>query len=222
VGQLSIGLIIYDDQTFTRAGIRALLASEPDIKVLEDLGNGAQVLRQIERRCPDVVLTGALREAVRIVSALRERIPQTERQKIRVIALVNDEEESHVVDALLAGVSGVVCRSGAPADLLHAIRVVAAGHASLTPTAARQLLDWAALASPPRRDPPETPTSLTPTEMKVLTLIASGVSGSDAAGRLGVSDATIRSHIHHMLTKLGLRSRAEIVAFAYKHRIVSP
>jgi DNA-binding NarL/FixJ family response regulator len=217
---MSIEVLICEDHSFLRAGIRSLLADESDIAILEEPGFDRRALGRIIRRPSNVVLTGTLSKAIEIVRELKKSLPLLNGARVGVIALVSREEEVEVVAALLAGVRGVVRQDGQPVDLIHTIRAVAAGDAALSPTATKRLLDWASVTSPPPVPPPAAVGSLTGTELRILLQIADGVPGSEIAAKLGVSNATVRSHVHHILTKLGLHSRSEAVAFAYRHRIV--
>jgi DNA-binding NarL/FixJ family response regulator len=219
---MSIDVIICDDQTFMRAGIRSLLALESDMKVLGESATSGGALIQIARRTPHIVLGGGLDTAVGIASSLQERAAPSGRPGPGVVALLTHDEETSIVGALLAGVRGVVRKDGPTADLVAAIRAVAAGHASLTPKSTRCLVDWAVLASPPAANPSTACHALTRAETHVLRLIAGGMTSLEAAERLSVTEATIRSHVHHILAKLDLRSRSEAVAYAYRHGIVSP
>lgn len=219
---MTINVLVCEDQTFVRAGVCAHLATEADIEVLEDPRVGRRALGCIVRQLPDVVLTGTLYAAVEIARGMRGRVTHADRSSTGIIALVTNDEERSVVEALLAGVRGVVRRDAPPADLIDAIRVVAAGEVFLPPRSARSLLDWAMLATPPPRDPPAEIAALTRSESRVLHLIASGMTGPEVAEHLDVSCATIRSHIHHVLGKLGVRNRSEAIAYAYRHRLVRP
>lgn len=218
---MTINVLVCEDQTFVRAGVHAHLVSESDIKVVEDPNVGRTALGCIFRQLPDVVLTGTLSAAVEIAKGVRGRITHSSRPP-GIIALVTNDEERSVVEALLAGVRGVVRHDAPPADLVGAVRAVAAGEVFLPPRSARSLLDWAMQATPPPGDPPAEIAALTRSESRVLHLIATGMTGREVAEYLDVSYATIRSHIHHMVGKLGVRNRSEAIAYAYRHRLVRP
>ncbi|HEV2373905.1 MAG TPA: response regulator transcription factor [Streptosporangiaceae bacterium] len=218
---MSIGVIICEEQTFARAGIRALISLEADMKVLGEPDTSSMALTHIARQPPHVVLVGSLGAAAEIVSWLRERVTRGGRPVTGTIALVTRDEEKDVVDVLRAGVRGVVRKDGSPPDLIRAIRAVAAGDAFLTPATTKRLIDWTMRATPPATGPPVACGVLTRAELAVLRLLASGMTSFEAAERLSVTEATIRSHVHHILVKLGLRSRSQAVAYAYRHGIAS-
>jgi DNA-binding NarL/FixJ family response regulator len=218
---VDINVTVCGEHTYTRAGVRALLESESDINVHEVSSTGRNAVSLIVRRSPHVVLACDLMPAMEIARGLGERSAYLNRPKPSVVALVAVEEEENIVDALRTGVRGIVRKDGEPAQLVQAVRAVAAGYASLTPSSARTLLDWVAAAAPPPDSPPAALDALTRTEVRVLYLLASGMTGVEIAGYLGVCDTTIRSHVHHLLTKLGLRSRSEAVAYAFRQGLVN-
>ncbi len=218
---MSIKVAVCGEHTFTRAGVRALLESESDMNVLEVSCAGRSAVSLIVRHSPHVVLACALMPAVEIVRGLRERAARAGRPETGVVALVAADEEQDIVEALRIGVSGIVRKDGEPAELVQAVRAVAAGYAALTPTSARVLLDWVAMAAPPPCSPPAALGVLTPAELRVLHLLATGMTGLEIAKHLGVTNTTVRSHVHHLLTKLGLRSRSEAVVYAFRHGLVN-
>jgi DNA-binding NarL/FixJ family response regulator len=218
---MNIDIAVCSEHTFTRAGVRALLQSETDMNVREVARAGRSAVSLIVRQSPHVVLACALKPAVEIAGGLQEIGARSARPKTGVIALVAAEEEPDIVDALRSGVSGIVRKDGEPTELIQAVRAVAAGYASLTPSSARLLLDWIALAAPPPGTTPAALDALTRTELRVLYLLSTGMTGSEIAVHLGVSNTTVRSHVHHLLTKLGLRSRSAAVAYAFRHGLVN-
>lgn len=218
---MDIDVVVCGEHTFMRVGVRALLESEPHIKVREVPSAGSNAVSLIRRYLPDVVVPACgLDQAVEITRAMRGSRGGDGRPKTGVVALVTRDEEPGIIDALRMGVRGLVRRDGEPGELVRAVQAVAAGYASLTPAVARLLLDWVALAAPPPRAQLADFTTLTPAELRVLTLLASGLTGPEVADKLAVSNATVRSHVHHVLTKLGLRSRSEAVAYAFRHGLV--
>jgi DNA-binding NarL/FixJ family response regulator len=219
---MGINVAVCGEHTFMRVGVRALLESEPHMKVREVPSTGRNAVSVITQQLPDVVVSAcALDQAVELARDMRARPGRGGKPKAGVVALITHDEEPNIIDALRTGVRGVVRRDGEPQELVRAVRAVAAGYASITPSAARILLDWVVLAAPPSGAQPVAVATLTRAELRVLILLANGLAGPEVADQLGVSDGTVRSHVHHVLTKLGLRSRSEAVAFAFRHGLVS-
>ncbi len=206
-----------------RAGLRAILESESDIEVAAETGDGRQMVEAARDLRPDVVLIGTSLPFLDSTQVIAQLAGSDTEQPIPVIILGASDDEDAVLGAVQAGVRGFVCKNGPPAELINAIRVVAAGQALLTPSATRCLLDYVAGALlPVTTQLPAAVSTLTNREYDVLELLAQGYSNSQVAEALSVSQATVRSHVHRLLAKLELHDRAQAVAFAYQYSLVSP
>jgi DNA-binding NarL/FixJ family response regulator len=220
---MSIRVLVCDEQTLVRVGLRAILEPESDIEVIGETGDGHQTVKAARDLRPDVLLMGTpllLLDGIQVLSQLAG--PDIE-QPVPAIILGAPDDEDAVLRAVQAGARGFLRKDGPTAELIHAIRVVAAGQALLTPLATRCLLDRVAnTLLPSTTQLPPAVASLTNRESDVLELLARGYSNSQIAEALSVRQATVRSHVHRLLTKLGLHDRAQAVAFAYQHALVSP
>jgi DNA-binding NarL/FixJ family response regulator len=219
---MSIRLLICAEQPIVRAGLRAIIATEPGIVITGEPASAQAAVALVSAQGADAVLTGDLDGALDLVLSSAWRVLRDGRGS-GVVTLIAPDDEGRVLAALRAGIQGVVYRDAGPAELVRAVRLVAAGQACLPPTVTRRLLEWSAsVVSPAAGHRPVAVGTLSQSEMRVLRLLAEGMDGDQMAQMLGVTQATIRSHVHHMLTKLGLRSRSQAVAFAYQHGLLSP
>lgn len=218
---MGIRIVVCEEHALVQAGIRAVFAPESDISIIGETSSAKEAANLTARTFPRVVLAGSAVDALEIASSLRLGPGAADQRGPGVIALIAPAEEKRALRALQAGARGVLHRGSSPTDLLSAVRTVAAGHAWLTPPMTRRLLDLAAYAFMPDREPDQAVGRLSRTELRILSLLAQGVCGTDIAHALGVSDATVRSHVHHLLAKLGLRSRTQAVAFAYRNGLVT-
>jgi DNA-binding NarL/FixJ family response regulator len=216
-------VLIVDDQAMIREGFAALLAAQPDIVVVGDAGNGAEAVSASRRFNPDVVLMD-VRMPVMDGLAATEKIlagPPGVRQP-KVLMLTTFDLDDYVFGALRAGASGFVLKDAPAADLVHAVRVVAAGDALLAPSVTRRLIaDYTARG---RQDPRCAAAlgELTPRETDVLRLVAHGRSNQEIAASLVLAEQTVKTHVSRVLAKLGLRDRAQAVVFAYESGLVTP
>ncbi len=200
-----------------RAGIRTILAADPDIEISGETASMRQAASLALRLDSHAVLTGSLTAAAQIASAIQEPGPGV---RAGVLALITPAEEDRVLDAIRAGVRGVVYRDAQPGELIAAVRAVAAGHAWFVPPVTALLLDWLQGGVQIPAGAPLAVGTLSDSQLRVLGFLAMGMTGTEIARRLGVTEATVRSHVHHMLTRLGLRNRAQAVAFAYQHGLI--
>lgn len=218
-----IRVLIVDDQAMVREGFAALLAAQPDIVVVGDAANGADAVRAARRHDPDVVLMD-VRMPVLDGLAATEKIlsgPPGVRQP-KVLILTTFDLDDYVFGALRAGASGFVLKDAPAADLVYAVRVVAAGDALLAPSVTRRLIaDYAARGRPDRRHVAALG-ELTPREMDVLRLIAHGRSNKEIAETLVLAEQTVKTHVSRVLAKLDLRDRAQAVVFADESGLVTP
>jgi DNA-binding NarL/FixJ family response regulator len=215
-----IGVLLADDQAMVRAGFRMILESEPDIVVVGEASNGEQAVAATRRLRPDVVLMDIQMPGVDGLQATRQ-ITQRSEPGCRVVILTTFERDDYVFEALRCGASGFLVKNAPPEELVHAVRVVAAGDALLAPSVTRRIIEQ--FAERPRK--PELGTvlqSLTQREREVLVLLARGSSNAELAADLFVSEGTIKTHVSSLLAKLGLRDRVQAVVFAYESGLVTP
>ncbi len=217
---MSIGVLLADDQAMVRAGFRMILESDPGISVVGEAANGEQAVASTRRLRPDVVLMDIQMPDVDGLAATR-RITAAAELRSRVVILTTFERDEYVFEALRAGASGFLLKNAPPEQLLHAVRVVAAGDALLAPSVTRRIIEQ--FAHEPIK--PESATqleSLTQREREVLTLLARGKSNAELAAALFVSEGTVKTHISSLLAKLGLRDRVQAVVLAYESGLVTP
>jgi DNA-binding NarL/FixJ family response regulator len=216
---VSIRVLIADDEKLMRSGLRAILAAEPDIEVAGEAGDGLQAIASAERLRPDVVLMDVRMPNLDGLAATQRLLARVE--GVRVVMLTTFDLDEYVYEALRAGASGFVLKD-APADqLLTAIRVVAEGQALLAPSITRRLI--AEYARRPRAaGRPDQLRELTTRELEVMRLMATGLSNAEIAEHLIVGEATIKTHVSRVLTKLGLRDRTQAVVLAYESGLVQP
>jgi DNA-binding NarL/FixJ family response regulator len=215
-----IKILIADDQAMVREGFGALLAAQPDILVVGDAANGADAVAAARRLDPDVVLMDVRMPVLDGLEATR-RLVQGNRTRPRVLILTTFDLDDYVYEALRAGASGFLLKDAPAADLVQAVRVVAAGDALLAPSVTRRLI--AEFAARPDRDRPR-PVSLaglTPRETEVLRLIARGRSNAEIAADLVVAEQTVKTHVGRILGKLSLRDRAQAVVVAYESGLIA-
>jgi DNA-binding NarL/FixJ family response regulator len=215
-----ITLLIADDQAMVRQGFGALLSAQPDLLVVGDAADGADAVARARTLDPDVVLMDVRMPVMDGLEATR-RLLVDGRDRPKVLILTTFDLDDYVYEALRAGASGFLLKDAPADDLVHAVRVVAAGEALLAPSVTRRLI--AEFAARPNRDRPR-PTALnalTPRETDVLRLIARGRSNAEIAADLVVAEQTVKTHIGRILGKLGLRDRAQAVVFAYETGLIT-
>ena len=221
---MSIRVLLVDDQSLLRLGFRMVLEAQPDIEVVGEAGDGAQAVAMTRSLHPDVVLMDVRMPVLDGIQATRQIVASGSVARILVLTTFNLDE--YVFAALRAGASGFLLKDVPPADLLTGIRAVAAGDAVVAPNVTRRLLDALAGHLP---DPAtgRSPTDqrlaqLTDREQQVLVQVARGHSNAEIAQLLTVSEATVKTHVGRILTKLDLRDRVQVVVFAYEAGIVHP
>jgi DNA-binding NarL/FixJ family response regulator len=215
-----IKVFIADDQAMVRQGFGALLGAQPDLLVVGDAADGAEAVARARALGPDVVLMDIRMPVMDGIEATRRLSGAGGGPK--VLILTTFDLDDYVYEALRAGASGFLLKDAPAADLINAVRVVAAGEALLAPSVTRRLI--AEFAGRPNADRPR-PTALnalTPRETDVLRLIARGRSNQEIAGELVVAEQTVKTHIGRILAKLNLRDRAQAVVFAYETGLVVP
>jgi NarL family two-component system response regulator LiaR len=211
----AIRVLVADDHAIVRKGIRALLATEPDIEVVGEAENGREAVTEVERLQPDVILMDLVMPEVDGIEAIR-RI--TARQpEAHILVLTSFAADDKVFPAIKAGALGYLLKDSSPEDLVQAIHQVYRGESSLHPTIARKLLQE--LSRPSERPP--TPDPLTEREVEVLRLVARGQSNQEIADQLVISEATVRTHVSNILGKLHLASRTQAALYALREGLAS-
>ncbi|MFE0099971.1 response regulator [Streptomyces sp. NPDC059009] len=222
---MTIRVIIVDDQAMVRAGFAALLSAQSDIDVVGQAPDGKQGVEVSRSTHPDVVLMDVRMPEMDGLAATRALLdpPPGVVHLPKVLMLTTFDADDYVYEALRAGASGFLLKDAPPADLISAVRVVAAGEALLAPSVTRRLIADIAQRKPPlRKDPALRLNGLTPRETEVLELIARGLSNQEIAERLILAEQTVKTHIGRVLAKLDLRDRAQAVIFAYESGLVTP
>jgi DNA-binding NarL/FixJ family response regulator len=216
---MSITVALADDQALVRMGLRVLIDSEADLVLAGEAEDGRQAVALVRRTRPDVVLMDIRMPVLDGIAALRLITADPELNAVRVIMLTTFELDEYVFEALQAGAAGFLIKDSEPADMLRAIRLVAAGESLLSPSVTRRVIDSFASRSVVRKNHPRLP-QLTDREREVLALIGEGLSNDEIAARLVVSPATARTHVSRAMIKLGARDRAQLVVIAYQSGLV--
>jgi DNA-binding NarL/FixJ family response regulator len=215
--------LIADDQAMVREGFAAVLAAQPGLQVVGQAQDGADAVRQARHLQPDVVLMDVRMPIMDGLQATREILgAATGPERPRVLMLTTFDLDDYVYRALRAGASGFLLKDATAAELVHAVRVVAAGDALLAPSVTRRLI--ADFARQPGPDPPFPPRLgvLTQRESEVLRLIARGLSNAEISDTLVIAEQTTKTHVGRILAKLDLRDRAQAVVLAYETGLVTP
>jgi DNA-binding NarL/FixJ family response regulator len=218
---VSIGVLIADDQALVRTGFRMILSAEEDIEVLGEAVNGLEAVALARELKPDVVLMDIRMPELDGIEATRRIVERAAEGSPRILMLTTFDLNEYVYKALRAGASGFLLKDVPAHQLAAGVRMVAAGDALLAPSITRRLIEEFA-ATPEAAPPPPGVDELTPREFEVFRLIARGLSNAEIAGELVVSDATVKSHVAHVLMKLNLRDRVQAVVLAYEAGVVSP
>jgi DNA-binding NarL/FixJ family response regulator len=219
---VSIRVLIADDQALVRGGFRRILDAEPDIEVVAEAGDGAEVVELAARHRLDVALMDIRMPRLDGIEATRRLLAERREPPTRVLVLTTFDLDDYVYEALRAGASGFLLKDVPPEQLAPAVRVVAAGEALLAPSITRRLIERFARRPVPGRDSSSSLKELTPRELDVLRLLARGMSNAEIAEQLIVGEATVKTHVAHLLAKLHLRDRIHAVVFAYESGLVEP
>jgi DNA-binding NarL/FixJ family response regulator len=217
-----IQALVADDQQAVRAGIAALLDTQADITVAGTAANGEEAVQLCEEHRPDVVLMDIRMPVLDGIAATARICAAADPAGPRVLVLTTFDLDEYVYDALRAGASGFLLKDAPPETLFEAVRVVAAGDALLAPAVTRRLIAAFARLRPQPSMRPEALEALTRRETEILVLVASGLSNGEIADRLVLSNETVKTHVSHILRKLGLRDRAQAVVAAYESGLVIP
>jgi DNA-binding NarL/FixJ family response regulator len=217
---MTIRVLLVDDQELLRTGFRLILEAEPDIEVVGEAVDGADAVRIAARVWPDVVLMDIRMPVMDGVTATRELSALS--ADIRVLILTTFDLDEYVVNALRAGASGFLLKDVRAADIVQAVRVVAAGDGVVAPAVTRRLLERFAQLPAETGDATLDIPGLTPREVDVMRLVARGLSNQEIAASLVLGETTVKTHVHNALTKLNMRDRVQLAVFAYDSGLVRP
>ncbi|CCH76059.1 two-component response regulator (YxjM) [Nostocoides japonicum T1-X7] len=220
----AIRVVLADDQALLRAGFRMLLDAAPDLEVVGEAGDGDAAVSVTREAVPDVVLMDIRMPGRDGLSATAEICADASLRAVRVLVLTTFELDEYVFEALRIGASGFLLKDVEPADLLAAIRSVAAGDAALSPSVTRRLVEHVS-ASTARRPPVEQIRrldALTQREREIVALVGQGLTNEEIADRLVLSPATAKTHVSRAMVKVGARDRAQLVVLAYESGLVRP
>ncbi len=215
-----ISIVVADDQALVRAGFRAILESQTGIAVCGEAADGQEAIELVHRLDPDVVLMDIQMPGVDGLEATRRLLQGSDVDRPAVLMLTTFDLDAYVYDALRAGASGFLLKDTPPEDLVAAVRVVARGDALIAPGVTKRLIEQFARSAPAATT--DALAELTPREAEVLTLVASGLSNSEIAEELVLSNATVKTHVKRILAKLRLRDRVQAVVLAYEVGLVYP
>jgi DNA-binding NarL/FixJ family response regulator len=215
-----IRVLIADDQALVRAGFRAILETQDDLEVVGEAEDGAEAVALARELRPDVVLMDVRMPGIDGIEATARLLRDGDAP--RVLMLTTFDLDEYVYEAMKAGASGFLLKDAPRDQLLGGVRTVASGDALLAPALVRRLVEDFVRRPPPGAGPPAELDELSERELEVLTLIARGLSNAEIASRLFVSEATVRTHVTHILAKLGLRDRVQAVVLAYETGLVQP
>jgi DNA-binding NarL/FixJ family response regulator len=216
---MTVRIVVADDQELVRAGFSMILDAQPDFEVVAEAGDGAAAIAAVLEHQPDVVLLDIRMPTMDGIEAARVVCAQT---RCRVLMLTTFDLDEYLFQALRAGASGFLLKDVRRDDLVHAVRVIAAGDALLAPSVTRKLIaDFTSRTVTPRPSP-EKLAVLTAREQETLQLISQGLSNAEIAGTMVVSEHTVKTHVSNVLSKLGLRDRIQAVIAAYETGLAVP
>jgi len=218
---LSISVLLVDDQAMVRAGFHMVLDAEPDIEVVGEAQDGATALEAAGRLHPDVVLMDIQMPVMDGLEATRRMFGPESNIDTRVLILTTFDRDQYIFEALRAGASGFLLKNAPPEDLISAIHIVADGDALLAPSVTRRIVEEFA-ALPPAPQPDARLDALTERELEVLRHIARGMSNTEIASTLIIGNATVKTHVSSVFSKLGLRDRVQAVVYAFESGLVRP
>jgi DNA-binding NarL/FixJ family response regulator len=215
-----IRVLIADDQELMRAGLRMILEADDELEVVGEAANGAEAVRLARTLDPDVILMDVRMPASDGIDATRRLAEAGSRA--RVLMLTTFDADEHVYDAMKAGASGFMLKNAPPARLVAAVHATAAGEAQIAPAIVARMLEEFVRRPAPGSTRPPALDELTDRELEVLKLIARGLSNAEIATELFLGEATVRTHVGRILSKLGLRDRTQAVVVAYESGLVAP
>jgi DNA-binding NarL/FixJ family response regulator len=211
-------VLIADDQAMVRAGLRLILESQGDIEVAGEAADGEETLAAVRRLDPDVVLMDIRMPRLDGIAATRTLIASD--PQLRVLIVTTFDADQYVFEALRAGASGFILKDASPEQLVAAVRLVATGDALVAPARTRRLIE--AQVRPKASHNTEAVKDLTGREREILVLMARGLDNAQIGSELSISEATVRTHVGHVLAKLEARSRVQAVVVAYESGLVTP
>ena len=223
-----IRVVLVDDQQLVRGGFRMLINSQPDLEVVAEAGNGNEALAALAAVRADVVLMDVRMPGMDGIEATEKLLTAggVRNEDVKVVVLTTFDLDEYALSAIQAGASGFLLKDAPPEELLEAIRTVHRGDAVIAPSTTRRLLDHVApllrTSGTPGSRHAAAVASLTPREHEVFTLIAQGLSNPEIAAKLFLSEATVKTHVGHILAKLEARDRVQAVVIAYETGIVAP
>jgi DNA-binding NarL/FixJ family response regulator len=218
---MPVSVLIADDQALVRAGFRAILETQPDVKVVGEAVDGLDAVALVRRRRPDVVLMDIKMPGLDGLEATRQVLADAG-NATAVLILTTFDLDEYVYAALRAGASGFLLKDAPPEQLIAAVHTLAGGDALIAPAITKRLIEQFARASPPSGASAAALEELTPRELEVLVLIARGRSNREIASELVLSEATVKTHVKRVLAKLGVRDRVHAVVLAYESGLVTP
>jgi DNA-binding NarL/FixJ family response regulator len=221
-GAAPIKVLLVDDEKLVRSGFRLLLDLEDDIIVVGEATTGAEAVERARTARPDVVLMDIRMPRMDGIQATRAITGANELRDVRILILTTYDTDAYVFEGLQAGASGFLLKDCGPAELLHGIRVVAAGEALLAPRITRRLIAQFTARHTAGKAAEQRLSVLTKREREVLALVGQGMGNADIGAALFLSPATARTHVSHAMVKLGARDRAQLVVIAYQTGLVTP
>ena len=218
---MTISVVLADDQALVRAGFRALLNAQEDVTVVGEAADGDEAVKAAREHKPDVILMDIRMPGTDGLDATRRISTDPALADVHILILTTFEEDEYVFEAIRVGASGFLVKDTEPAELVHAVRVVAAGDALLSPSVTRRLIgEFASKAK--KVQPPAKLDVLTEREREVVALVGEGLTNDEIAARLVVSPATAKTHVSRAMIKLAARDRAQLVVLAYETGLVRP
>lgn len=218
----AIKVLLVDDERLVRSGFRALLDAEDDIEVVGEATNGAEAVELARAHRPAVVLMDIRMPTLDGIEATRAIVATPGLQQVRVLILTTYDTDAYVFEGLQAGASGFLLKDAGPAELIHGVRVVAAGESLLAPRITRRLIAHFTQQRSASDTAEERLAVLTEREREVVGLVGQGMSNDEIGAALFLSPATARTHVSHAMSKLGARDRAQLVVVAYQTGLVAP
>jgi DNA-binding NarL/FixJ family response regulator len=221
---VTVRVVLADDQQLMRMALRTSLHAEAGIQVVGEAQDGAEAVRLAERLRPAVVVMDVRMPILDGITATRRIAGLPGRPPIRVLVMTTFDLDEYLIDALRAGASGFLLKDATPDEFVHAVRLIAAGDAYLAPSVTRRLLDLRGSMLPPVRplgaDGPLA--GVTARELAVLRLVGRGLSNAEIAVAMDLAPSSVKTHVGHLLAKLGMTDRVQLVVFAYEHELIRP
>jgi DNA-binding NarL/FixJ family response regulator len=218
---MSIRVLIADDQAMVRAGFRMILEMQNDMQVVGEASDGTETIAAVKKLKPNIVLMDIQMPGMDGLEATRRIVEMHDEVPAKVLILTTFERDDYIFEALRAGACGFLLKNATPENLVAGIRTVAEGNALLAPSVTRRVI--AKFAQKPKpRDYTESLRELTSREVDIMKLVARGKTNAEIAEELFIGEATVRTHVSNLLSKLDLRDRVQIVAFAYESGTIQP